>query len=74
MVGVPDEFALGEQAGISIDSGTGQAEFVRMGSDAQVCTDAPQLLHPTLQFKQPSQPDWRRVSGTEGYAAATAGG
>ncbi len=45
------------------------------GDAPEYVLNAPQLLHPTLQFKrQPTRLAAGQLIGTEGYTAATAGG
>lgn len=56
--------------------GLNQAEFVRYGvMHRNTFVEAPQLLEPTLQFsKRPNLLAAGQITGTEGYAAAVAGG
>ena len=56
--------------------GLGAAEFVRFGvMHRNTFLESPQLLNPTLQFRdRPSLLAAGQITGTEGYAAAVAGG
>lgn len=56
--------------------GLNQAEFVRYGvMHRNTFVESPQLLEPTLQFsKRPNLLAAGQITGTEGYAAAVAGG
>ena len=56
--------------------GLNQAEFVRYGvMHRNTFIESPQLLEPTLQFsKRPNLLAAGQLTGTEGYAAAVAGG
>ncbi|MBF2099271.1 MAG: FADH(2)-oxidizing methylenetetrahydrofolate--tRNA-(uracil(54)-C(5))-methyltransferase TrmFO [Gloeomargaritaceae cyanobacterium C42_A2020_066] len=56
--------------------GLAQAEFVRLGvMHRNTFLNAPQLLEPTLQFRtRPHCLAAGQITGTEGYAAAVAGG
>jgi len=77
MVGFQTNLRWGEQKRVfQLIPGLEQAEFVRMGvMHHNTFLNAPQLLHPTLQFKQqPTRLAAGQLTGTEGYTAATAGG
>ena len=56
--------------------GLAQAEFVRFGvMHRNTFLESPSLLQPTLQFRnRPSLLAAGQITGTEGYAAAVAGG
>lgn len=56
--------------------GLNQAEFVRYGvMHRNTFVESPELLEPTLQFsKRPNLLAAGQITGTEGYAAAVAGG
>ncbi len=77
IVGFQTNLRWGEQKRIfQMIPGLEQAEFVRMGvMHRNTFLNAPQLLHPTLQFKQcPTRLAAGQLIGTEGYTAAAAGG
>lgn len=77
MVGFQTNLRWGEQKRVfRLIPGLENAEFVRMGvMHRNTFLNAPQLLHPTLQFKQrPTLLAAGQLVGTEGYTAATAGG
>jgi methylenetetrahydrofolate--tRNA-(uracil-5-)-methyltransferase len=77
LVGFQTNLRWGEQKRVfQLIPGLEQAEFVRMGvMHRNTFINAPELLHPTLQFKQRSTLlAAGQLVGTEGYTAATAGG
>ncbi len=77
MVGFQTNLRWGEQKRVfRMIPGLEEAEFVRMGvMHRNTFINAPELLHPTLQFKQrPTLLAAGQLIGTEGYTAATAGG
>jgi methylenetetrahydrofolate--tRNA-(uracil-5-)-methyltransferase len=77
MVGFQTNLRWGEQKRVfQLIPGLEQAEFVRMGvMHRNTFLNAPELLHPTLQFKKrPTLLAAGQLVGTEGYTAATAGG
>ncbi|MGJ3245872.1 MAG: FADH(2)-oxidizing methylenetetrahydrofolate--tRNA-(uracil(54)-C(5))-methyltransferase TrmFO [Elainellaceae cyanobacterium] len=77
MVGFQTNLRWGEQARIfRLIPGLENAEFVRMGvMHRNTFINAPELLHPTLQFqKRPTLLAAGQLVGTEGYTAAAAGG
>ncbi len=77
MVGFQTNLRWGEQKRVfQLIPGLEQAEFVRMGvMHRNTFLNAPQLLYPTLQFKQRSTLlAAGQLIGTEGYTAAAAGG
>ncbi len=77
MVGFQTNLRWGEQKRVfKLIPGLENAEFVRMGvMHRNTFLNAPELLHPTLQFKQrPTLLAAGQLVGTEGYTAATAGG
>ncbi|MBW4682977.1 MAG: FADH(2)-oxidizing methylenetetrahydrofolate--tRNA-(uracil(54)-C(5))-methyltransferase TrmFO [Microcoleus vaginatus WJT46-NPBG5] len=77
MVGFQTNLRWGEQTRIfRMIPGLEEAEFVRMGvMHRNTFINAPQLLYPTLQFKQrPTLLAAGQITGTEGYTAAAAGG
>lgn len=77
MVGFQTNLRWGEQKRVfRLIPGLENAEFVRMGvMHRNTFLNAPQLLHPTLQFKKrPTLLAAGQLVGTEGYTAATAGG
>ncbi len=77
MVGFQTNLRWGEQKRVfQMIPGLEQAEFVRMGvMHRNTFLNAPELLHPTLQFKQRSTLlAAGQLIGTEGYTAAVAGG
>lgn len=77
MVGFQTNLRWGEQKRVfQLIPGLEQAEFVRLGvMHRNTFLNAPQLLHPTLQFKQrPTLLAAGQLIGTEGYTAAAAGG
>ena len=77
MVGFQTNLRWGEQKRVfQLIPGLENAEFVRMGvMHRNTFINAPELLHPTLQFKQrPTLLAAGQLVGTEGYTAATAGG
>ncbi|AFZ21626.1 FADH(2)-oxidizing methylenetetrahydrofolate--tRNA-(uracil(54)-C(5))-methyltransferase TrmFO [Allocoleopsis franciscana] len=77
MVGFQTNLRWGEQKRVfRLIPGLENAEFVRMGvMHRNTFLNAPELLHPTLQFKQrPTLLAAGQLVGTEGYTAATAGG
>lgn len=77
MVGFQTNLRWGEQKRVfRLIPGLENAEFVRMGvMHRNTFLNAPQLLHPTLQFKQqPTLFAAGQLIGTEGYTAAIAGG
>jgi methylenetetrahydrofolate--tRNA-(uracil-5-)-methyltransferase len=77
MVGFQTNLKWGEQKRVfQMIPGLEQAEFVRMGvMHRNTFINAPQLLSPALVFQQrPQLLAAGQLIGTEGYAAATAGG
>lgn len=77
MVGFQTNLRWGEQKRVfQLIPGLENAEFVRLGvMHRNTFINAPQLLQPTLQFKQHSTVlAAGQLVGTEGYTAATAGG
>ncbi|NJP10454.1 MAG: FADH(2)-oxidizing methylenetetrahydrofolate--tRNA-(uracil(54)-C(5))-methyltransferase TrmFO [Leptolyngbyaceae cyanobacterium RU_5_1] len=77
MVGFQTNLRWGEQKRVfRLIPGLENAEFVRMGvMHRNTFINAPELLYPTLQFKQRSTLlAAGQLVGTEGYTAATAGG
>lgn len=77
MVGFQTNLRWGEQKRVfRMIPGLEQGEFVRMGvMHRNTFINSPQLLEPTLQFRQrPSLLAAGQLIGTEGYIAATAGG
>jgi methylenetetrahydrofolate--tRNA-(uracil-5-)-methyltransferase len=77
MVGFQTNLRWGEQKRVfQLIPGLENAEFVRMGvMHRNTFINSPELLHPTLQFKQrPGLLAAGQLSGTEGYTAAAAGG
>jgi methylenetetrahydrofolate--tRNA-(uracil-5-)-methyltransferase len=77
MVGFQTNLRWGEQKRVfRLIPGLENAEFVRMGvMHRNTFLNAPQLLHPTLQFKErPMLLAAGQLVGTEGYTAASAGG
>ncbi|MCB4427452.1 FADH(2)-oxidizing methylenetetrahydrofolate--tRNA-(uracil(54)-C(5))-methyltransferase TrmFO [Synechococcus sp. MU1643] len=77
LVGFQTNLKWGEQKRVlQMIPGLGQAEFVRFGvMHRNTFLESPQLLLPTLQFLQrPNLLAAGQITGTEGYAAAVAGG
>ncbi|MDJ0616551.1 MAG: FADH(2)-oxidizing methylenetetrahydrofolate--tRNA-(uracil(54)-C(5))-methyltransferase TrmFO [Calothrix sp. MO_192.B10] len=77
MVGFQTNLRWGEQKRIfRLIPGLEEAEFVRLGvMHRNTFINAPQLMLPTLQFKQrPNLLAAGQLIGTEGYTAAAAGG
>lgn len=77
MVGFQTNLRWGEQKRVfQLIPGLEKAEFVRLGvMHRNTFINAPQLMHPTLQFKQrPTLFAAGQLIGTEGYTAAAAGG
>ncbi|MBM0742526.1 FADH(2)-oxidizing methylenetetrahydrofolate--tRNA-(uracil(54)-C(5))-methyltransferase TrmFO [Phormidium sp. CLA17] len=77
MVGFQTNLRWSEQKRVfKLIPGLENAEFVRMGvMHRNTFINAPELLHPTLQFKQRSTLlAAGQLVGTEGYTAAAAGG
>lgn len=77
MVGFQTNLRWGEQKRVfQLVPGLENAEFVRLGvMHRNTFINAPQLLQPTLQFKQrPTVLAAGQLIGTEGYTAAAAGG
>lgn len=77
MVGFQTNLRWGEQKRVfQLIPGLENAEFVRLGvMHRNTFINAPQLLQPTLQFKQrPTVLAAGQLIGTEGYTAASAGG
>lgn len=77
MVGFQTNLRWGEQKRVfRLIPGLEKAEFVRMGvMHRNTFINAPELLFPTLQFKQrPALLAAGQLVGTEGYTAAAAGG
>jgi methylenetetrahydrofolate--tRNA-(uracil-5-)-methyltransferase len=77
MVGFQTNLRWGEQKRVfRLIPGLEEAEFVRMGvMHRNTFINAPELLHPTLQFKSRTHLlAAGQLIGTEGYTAAAAGG
>ena len=77
LVGFQTNLKWGEQKRVlQMIPGLGAAEFVRFGvMHRNTFLESPQLLTPTLQFRdRPSLLAACQITGTEGYAAAVAGG
>jgi methylenetetrahydrofolate--tRNA-(uracil-5-)-methyltransferase len=77
LVGFQTSLKWGEQKRVlRLIPGLENAEFVRFGvMHRNTFIEAPQLLDPTLQFRRrPSLLAAGQITGTEGYAAAVAGG
>ncbi|MGB3693583.1 MAG: FADH(2)-oxidizing methylenetetrahydrofolate--tRNA-(uracil(54)-C(5))-methyltransferase TrmFO [Spirulinaceae cyanobacterium] len=77
LVGFQTNLRWGEQKRVfRTIPGLEEAEFVRMGvMHRNTFINAPQLLHPSLQFKtRPTLLAAGQLVGTEGYTAAAAGG
>ena len=77
LVGFQTNLKWGEQKRVlQMIPGLEQAEFVRFGvMHRNTFLESPQLLTPTLQFRsRPSLLAAGQITGTEGYAAAVAGG
>jgi methylenetetrahydrofolate--tRNA-(uracil-5-)-methyltransferase len=77
MVGFQTNLRWGEQKRVfQLIPGLEKAEFVRLGvMHRNTFINAPQLMHPTLQFKQrPTLLAAGQLIGTEGYTAAAGGG
>ncbi|MGD1900883.1 MAG: FADH(2)-oxidizing methylenetetrahydrofolate--tRNA-(uracil(54)-C(5))-methyltransferase TrmFO [Geitlerinemataceae cyanobacterium] len=77
MVGFQTNLRWGEQKRVfRLIPGLESAEFVRMGvMHRNTFINSPELMQPTLQFKaNPSILAAGQLTGTEGYAAAAAGG
>jgi methylenetetrahydrofolate--tRNA-(uracil-5-)-methyltransferase len=77
LVGFQTNLRWGEQKRVfRLIPGLENAEFVRLGvMHRNTFINSPQLLHPTLQFKtRPALFAAGQLAGTEGYAAAAAGG
>ena len=77
LVGFQTNLKWGEQKRVlRMIPGLEQAEFVRFGvMHRNTFLESPQLLKPTLQFRsRPSLLAAGQITGTEGYAAAVAGG
>ncbi|MCT0214248.1 MULTISPECIES: FADH(2)-oxidizing methylenetetrahydrofolate--tRNA-(uracil(54)-C(5))-methyltransferase TrmFO [unclassified Synechococcus] len=77
LVGFQTNLKWGEQKRVlRLIPGLENASFVRFGvMHRNTFLEAPQLLDPTLQFRQrPSLLAAGQITGTEGYAAAVAGG
>jgi methylenetetrahydrofolate--tRNA-(uracil-5-)-methyltransferase len=77
MVGFQTNLRWGEQKRIfQMIPGLENAEFVRLGvMHRNTFINAPQLMYPTLQFKDhPHVLAAGQIIGTEGYTAASAGG
>ncbi|MBD2772242.1 FADH(2)-oxidizing methylenetetrahydrofolate--tRNA-(uracil(54)-C(5))-methyltransferase TrmFO [Iningainema tapete] len=77
MVGFQSNLRWGEQKRVfQMIPGLENAEFVRLGvMHRNTFINAPQLMLPTLQFKQrPTLLAAGQLIGTEGYTAASAGG
>ena len=77
LVGFQTNLKWGEQKRVlQMIPGLGAAEFVRFGvMHRNTFLESPQLLNPTLQFRgRPSLLAAGQITGTEGYAAAVAGG
>ena len=77
LVGFQTNLKWGEQKRVlQLIPGLENSSFVRFGvMHRNTFLEAPQLLQPTLQFRQrPSLLAAGQITGTEGYAAAVAGG
>ncbi|MFM7086494.1 MAG: FADH(2)-oxidizing methylenetetrahydrofolate--tRNA-(uracil(54)-C(5))-methyltransferase TrmFO [Cyanobium sp.] len=77
LVGFQTNLKWGEQKRVlRLIPGLENAEFVRFGvMHRNTFLESPQLLDPTLQFRRrPSLLAAGQITGTEGYAAAVAGG
>ena len=77
LVGFQTNLKWGEQKRVlQMIPGLERAEFVRFGvMHRNTFLESPQLLSPTLQFRtRPSLLAAGQITGTEGYAAAVAGG
>ena len=77
LVGFQTNLKWGEQKRVlRMIPGLEQAEFVRFGvMHRNTFLEAPELLHPTLQFRSRERLlAAGQITGTEGYAAAVAGG
>ena len=77
LVGFQTNLRWGEQKRVfQLIPGLEEAEFVRLGvMHRNTFINSPQLLQPTLQFKQcPTVLAAGQLIGTEGYTAAAAGG
>ena len=77
LVGFQTNLKWGEQKRVlRLIPGLENAEFVRFGvMHRNTFLEAPQLLDPTLQFRsRPTLLAAGQITGTEGYAAAVAGG
>ena len=77
LVGFQTNLKWGEQQRVlRLIPGLEQAEFVRFGvMHRNTFLESPQLLQPTLQFRRrPRLLAAGQITGTEGYAAAVAGG
>ncbi len=77
LVGFQTNLKWGEQKRVlQMIPGLERAEFVRFGvMHRNTFLESPQLLEPTLQFRtRPSLLAAGQITGTEGYAAAVAGG
>ena len=77
LVGFQTNLRWGEQKRVlRLIPGLENAEFVRFGvMHRNTFLESPQLLDPTLQFRRrPSLLAAGQITGTEGYAAAVAGG
>jgi methylenetetrahydrofolate--tRNA-(uracil-5-)-methyltransferase len=77
LVGFQTNLKWGEQKRVlRMIPGLEKAEFVRFGvMHRNTFLEAPQLLDPTLQFRRrPTLLAAGQITGTEGYAAAVAGG
>ena len=77
LVGFQTNLKWGEQQRVlRLIPGLENAEFVRFGvMHRNTFLEAPQLLDPTLQFRsRPNLLAAGQITGTEGYAAAVAGG
>jgi methylenetetrahydrofolate--tRNA-(uracil-5-)-methyltransferase len=77
LVGFQTNLRWGEQAQVfRLIPGLERAEFVRFGvMHRNTFLESPQLLQPTLQFRRrPTLLAAGQITGTEGYAAAVAGG
>ncbi len=77
LVGFQTNLKWGEQKRVfQLIPGLEQAEFIRMGvMHRNTFLNAPELLNPTLQFRQrPTLLAAGQLIGTEGYACAVAGG
>ena len=77
LVGFQTNLKWGDQKRVlRMIPGLEQAEFVRFGvMHRNTFLEAPELLHPTLQFRRRERLlAAGQITGTEGYAAAVAGG